>query len=148
MSEKVALYVRVSTTRQELEGQARALREDAAGPAREVVEVYREKIKATGKATRGEYERAIRDASSSSRTWTTLSCWALDRWSREVRWTKAVDQMLDFEKRHGIRFHFLEESVIDTPLDGKESMLRDFLLGILPVVAKRSEEHTSELQSP
>lgn len=143
-TEKVAIYVRVSTTKQELEGQERALREDAERRGWDVVEVYREKITATGKSTRDEYERALLDMASPSRPWSVLSCWALDRFSREERWTKALDQLIYLEREHHAKFHFVEDTVLDTPGDGTDSMQRDLLLAVFAIVAKWEAKRISE----
>lgn len=142
--ERVALYVRVSTSQQDVEGQERALREDAERRDWEVVEVYREKLTATGRTTRSEYERALVDMNLPSRPWRTLCAWSLDRWSREERVTKALDQLFYAEKEHGVRFHFIEDAVLDTPLDGVESMQRELLVHIFAIVAKWEARRISE----
>jgi DNA invertase Pin-like site-specific DNA recombinase len=133
---QAALYVRVSTNDQELEGQERDLRLFAGRMDLIIDAVYKEKITASGKQDRPEYNRLLRDAADPDRSWSYLLLWSLDRFSRAEKFTDAINAVLDLEEQ-GIRFLFLKEpAVLNTPADGTESFARDVLLAILPVVAK------------
>jgi len=140
---KAAVYARVSTEDQDLAGQERELREEAARRGWQVSEVYREKVTATGKVERKEYERLLRDASKPNRPWAHLLVWSLDRFTREERFTRAVDAILDLE-RLGVRFHSLREPVLDTPEGEQDGFARNLLLAILPVVASFEAKRRSE----
>jgi len=135
VSEKTALYVRVSSVGQDLDGQERELREEARRRDWDIVETYKEKITATGRVERKEYDRLQRDLESSSRSWTILLVWALDRYSRDFWFSKAIDAVLTLESK-GVKFKSLTEPELSTPDDGKESMSRDMILAIKPVIAK------------
>ena len=105
MTAPTALYVRVSTTGQDTEGQERVLREYAASKGWVVGRVYKEKETATGRVEREQYDRLQEDAKlpASERGWNRLLVWSLDRWSREPRFTTAVGNMEALEDR-GILF--------------------------------------------
>ena len=140
---RVALYVRVSTEDQDLEGQERDLRAYATSRAWVVVEVYREKLSATGKVDRPAYERLLRDASNSERSWGHVLVWSLDRWSRSTRFTDAVRSIEDVEAR-GVKFHSYREPMIDSSEDGSPNMGRDLLRAILPVIATFESRRRAE----
>jgi putative DNA-invertase from lambdoid prophage Rac len=140
---RVALYLRVSSNRQELTGQERDLREFARARGWVVAEVYSEKVTATGKLDRAEYARLFRDAADPARPWTDVVVWSLDRFSREVTFTKATQAILDLEK-FGVRFRSLKEPSLDTPEDGMPSLGRNILLALLPVIAAFESARRSE----
>src|SRR4029077_4632832 len=98
-----ALYVRVSTEDQALVGQERELRAECERRGLEVVAVYAEKVSGTGKVERREYEGLLTDSRKPDRPWNHLLVWSLDRWSREERFTRAIDAILDLEKA-GVSF--------------------------------------------
>ncbi len=131
---RTALYLRVSSEDQDLAGQEWELRTYAQVKGWEVVKVYQEKVSARGLVLRDQYEQLLKDAAQSSRTWAHLLVWALDRWSREERFTRAISAVEDLEAL-GIRFHSLKEPMIDSSEDGTPNMGRDLLRGILPVIA-------------
>ena len=146
MSDRVALYLRVSTQEQDLAGQERELREEASRHGWVVVEPpYREKVSGTGKVERVEFERLLHDAKEPGRAWSHLLVWSLDRFSREETFTRATQTILDLE-RLGVRFHSLKEPTLDTPEDGRPNLGRDVLLALLPVISafesKRRAERT------
>ena len=132
---KVALYVRVSTGGQDLEGQERDLQAYATSRGWEITATYREKLTANGTVERPVYERLLRDASDPERVWGHVLVWSLDRWSRSIRFTDAVRSMEDVEAL-GVKFHSYREPMIDTSEDGSPNMGRDLLRAILPVIAK------------
>ncbi|MCL4324022.1 MAG: recombinase family protein, partial [Candidatus Thermoplasmatota archaeon] len=130
-----ALYVRVSTTDQDLEGQERDLRRYAESRGWVVAQVYREKVSARGYAERVQYDTMERDARNPTRPWSRLLVWSLDRWSRNDRFTKAIASVEELEALR-VTFHSYREPMIDTSEDGSPNMGRDLLRAILPVIAK------------
>jgi len=141
--QRVVLYVRVSTEDQDLAGQERELRAECERRGWEVVEVYAEKASATGKVERREYERVLLDALRPSRAWDRLLVWSLDRWSREERFSRAVQTIEDLEAVK-VRFHSLREPMLDSSEDGTPNMGRDLLRAILPVIAAFESRRKSE----
>jgi len=142
---RVALYLRVSTEDQDLAGQERDLRTFAEAHGLTVAAVYAEKVSGTGRVERAEYDRLLRDAARPDRGWDTLLVWALDRWSREERFDKAVGAVLDMEKG-GIRFVTLKEPYLSTPDpdDANAGFARNLLLGITSSVASFESRRRSE----
>lgn len=140
---RVAIYARVSTHEQDLDGQIRDLMDFAAsrGWPLEPRLVYREKLPATGKVERGEYRRLLRDAQTGE--FGRILVWSLDRFSREETFTAATQAILDLEKA-GVRFHSLKEPMLDTPEDGQSNLGRDVLLALLPVIAAFESRRRSE----
>ncbi len=141
--EMVALYLRVSTADQDLEGQEHDLRDEASRRGWTVVRTYAEKVSGTGKVERREYDRLLRDARAPDRPFHRVLVWALDRFSREEAFTKATQAILDLEKL-GVKFHSLKEPMLDTPEDGKPNLGRDVLLALLPVIASFESRRRSE----
>ncbi|MCI4321259.1 MAG: recombinase family protein [Thermoplasmata archaeon] len=140
-----ALYLRVSSEDQDLAGQERDLRAEAARRGWEVTAVYSEKVSGTGRVEREEYDRLLRDAARPDRGWTILLVWALDRWSREERFDRAVGAILDLEKG-GVRFASLKEPYLSTPEsdDANASFARNLLLGVTTSVASFESRRKSE----
>jgi DNA invertase Pin-like site-specific DNA recombinase len=139
-----ALYLRVSTEDQDLAGQERELRAECARRGWDVAAVYSEKVSGTGRVERKEYERLLADARLACRTWTHLVVWSLDRFSREERFTKAIDAILDLEKG-GVTFHSLKEPYLDTPtVAGGAFDVRGLLLSVTSLVAGFESRRRSE----
>ena len=138
-----AVYLRVSTQDQDLVGQERELADEAGRRGWGVSARYAEKVSATGKVERKEYEKLLRDASSPERRWSHVLVWSLDRFSREATFTKATQAVLDLEKL-GVSFHSLKEPTLDTPEDGRPNLGRDVLLALLPVIAAFESKRRSE----
>ncbi|MFI5418302.1 MAG: recombinase family protein [Candidatus Lutacidiplasmatales archaeon] len=143
MTDRAALYLRVSTEDQDLAGQERELRAECARRGWEVVKVYAEKVSGTGKVERAEYDRLLKEARAPDRPWTHLLVWSLDRFSREATFTKATQAVLDLEAA-AVRFHSLKEGTLDTPEDGMPNLGRDVLLALLPVIAAFESKRRSE----
>ncbi len=141
----VALYLRVSTEDQDLAGQDRDLRAEAARRGWEVAEVYSEKVSGTGRVEREEYDRLLRDATRPNRGWSILLVWALDRWSREERFDRAVGSILDLEKA-AVSFQSLKEPYLSTPStdDAHAAFARNLLLGVTTSVAAFESRRKSE----
>ncbi len=140
---KVALYCRVSSDEQDLEGQERDLRVYASSLRWRVARVYREKVPARGRVPREQYEQVLNDAQDPDRGWDRLLVWSLDRWSREERFTRAIATVEELEAR-GIKFHSYREPSIDSAEDGTPSMGRDLLRAILPVIASFESRRKAE----
>lgn len=140
-----AVYLRVSTEDQSLEGQERDLRTYAEARGWAVAAVYSEKVSGTGRVERTEYDRLLRDAARPDRSWDTLLVWSLDRWSREERFDKAVGSVLDLET-DGLRFVTLKESYLSTPDpdDANAGFARNLLLGVVTSVAAFEPRRKSE----
>ncbi|EQD71965.1 protein containing Resolvase [mine drainage metagenome] len=139
----VALYLRVSTADQDLDGQALDFGNEASSRRWTVVSTYAEKVSGTGKVERREYDRLLRDAGFPDRQFNRLLVRALDRFSREETFTKATQAILDLEK-DGVKFHSLKEPMLDTPEDGKPNLGRDVLLALFPAIASFESKRRSE----
>jgi len=144
MNDLVALYLRVSTEDQDLAGQERELRAECARQGWEVAAVYAEKVSGTGKVERKEYERLLADAARPDHPWSHILVWSLDRFSREERFTKAIDAILDLEKG-GVTFHSLKEPYLDTPTGAVVAFdVRGLLLSVTSLVAGFESRRRSE----
>lgn len=133
----LCIYARVSTDAQELEGQVRELKAEAERLTLPYV-LYQEKV--SGRADeRTEYDRMLKETLAGD----IILVWALDRFSRAERFTKAVDTVLNLEQA-GIAFRSLKEPFLNTPPSGQSDMARDILLSILPVIAKWEAKRRSE----
>ena len=141
--ESVAIYARVSTEDQDLEGQIRELLTHAESQSWEVAVVFEEKVSGTGRVERKEYEQLLSDARDPDRGWSIVLVWSLDRFSREERFTKAVDAILDLEKL-GISFCSLKEPYLATPTDSASEFARNLLLSTLSSVAAFESRRKSE----
>ena len=140
---RTALYIRVSTEDQDLAGQERELRSYATSKGLDVVQVYAEKISATGRVERQSYEQVLQDSVQPGRSWDHLMVWSLDRWSREERFTRAIATVEELEAR-GIKFHSFKEPMVDSSEDGTPNMGRDLLRAILPVIAAFESRRKAE----
>ncbi len=138
---RVAIYARVSTEEQDLEGQLRELRAYAESRGWAVGPIYQEKVSARGNVERKEHARLLVDARMQE--FDRVLVWALDRFSREETFTKATQAILDLEKA-GVSFHSLKEPMLDTPEDGTPNLGRDVLIALLPVIAAFESRRRSE----
>jgi DNA invertase Pin-like site-specific DNA recombinase len=138
-----AIYGRVSSDRQDLEGQVRELEQGVATHGFAISTRYVEKVSASGRVDRAEYCRLLRDAAEPGRPWSDLFVWSLDRFSREEQFTRAVETIWNLE-RLGVRFHSLKEPLLDTPEDGTPNLGREVLLALLPVLAAWESRRRSE----
>jgi DNA invertase Pin-like site-specific DNA recombinase len=142
---RVALYLRVSTEDQDLVGQEQDLRTFAEAHGWTVAALYAEKVSGTGRVERTEYDQLLRDAARPARGWEILLVWALDRWSREERFDRAVAAVLDLEKV-GVSFQSLKEPYLSTPdpTDANAGFARNLLLGVTTSVAAFESRRKSE----
>lgn len=143
MSDIVAIYLRVSTEDQDLSGQERDLWSYAQHRGWEVGPVYKEKVSGTGKVERAAFEELNRDSRDPHRKWSRVLVWALDRWSREPSFVRAVGSIEQLEAL-GVRFHSLKEPQLDSAEDDAPNLGRDLLRGILPTIAAFEARRRSE----
>ena len=143
MTESAALYIRVSTQDQNLDGQERELRAYASAHSWDIVSVYKEKASATGKTAREQYENLMANSIHPGRQWSHLLVWSMDRFSREERFTRAIENIWQLEST-GVHFHSMKEPAIDTPDNGQEDIGRTILRAILPIIASFESKRRSE----
>jgi DNA invertase Pin-like site-specific DNA recombinase len=141
--QRVALYLRVSTDDQDLAGQERDLRTYAELRGWTVSCSFAEKISATGRVERDAWEDLRSEAClPMTRRFEHVLVWALDRWSRDRSFVKAIGSIEDLELL-GIQFHSLKEPVLDSGDEGP-GLARDLLRGILPAIAAFEARRRSE----
>ena len=143
---RVALYLRVSTEDQDLAGQERELVEYANLRGWKIVAAYREKTSATGRVERTQFEQLLADAAGPERGWDGVLVWALDRWSREPSFVRAIGSIEDLE-RLGVAWHSLREPALDSARGSPGDpggLARDLLRGILPTIASFEARRRSE----
>ncbi len=143
MTEGVALYLRVSTEDQDLDGQEREL---CAYAVRGwiVVATYREKVSASGRVERAQFEQLRKDACfAATRGFDHVLVWSLDRWSRDPSFVRAVGSIEELEVL-GVQFHSFKESQLDSTPDGVPNLGRDLLRAILPTIASFEARRRSE----
>jgi DNA invertase Pin-like site-specific DNA recombinase len=142
-SDRAVIYLRVSTPEEDLVGQERELLAYCSVHGWVVEHTFSEKVSGAGKVERREYDRLLRGAAQPNRSWKHLLVWALDRFSREATFTRATQAILDLE-HDGVRFHSVNEPMLDTPEDGRPNPGRDVLLALLPVIASFESQRRSE----
>jgi DNA invertase Pin-like site-specific DNA recombinase len=132
---KAALYLRVSTDRQELENQLEPLKKFAKGRGFKVVQVYRDT--ASGKkADRTAFQQMLKDAHQ--KKFDVIIVWALDRLSREGM--SRTIQLLEMLERMGIAVISYTEPYLDTT----NELARNILLAVVSTLAKAEREKISE----
>jgi DNA invertase Pin-like site-specific DNA recombinase len=135
VADRVALYLRVSTDDQDLAGQERDLRAYSAAKGWVVGCTFAEKTSAAGKVERQAWQELREEAClPMTRRFEHVLVWALDRWSREPSFVRAVGSIEDLELL-GIRFHSFREPTLDSGDDDSPNLARDLLRGILPTIA-------------
>ncbi len=140
----VALYLRVSTEDQDIEGQRRDLEAYTAARGWRVVSVYSEKVSGSGRIARDAFDRLREDARDvAGRPFGRVLVWALDRWSREDSFVQAIGSLEELEQL-GIRWHSLKEPQLDSGEDGSPNAGRDILRGILATIAKFERRRRSD----
>jgi DNA invertase Pin-like site-specific DNA recombinase len=143
VSDLAAIYARVSTVEQDLSGQEAELLAYLERRGWALFGVYREKVSASGKVEREQYDRLLADARSRSREFNRVVVWSLDRWSRDPSFVKAIGSIEELESL-GVRFHSLHEPGLDSSEDGSANLGRDLLRGILPTIAAFEARRRSE----
>ena len=132
---KAALYLRISTDKQELENQLEPLKKFAKGRGLKVVQVYRDM--ATGKnSNRPALNKMLKDAHRHA--FDVIVVWALDRLSREGM-SRTV-QLIEMLERMGIGVISYSEPYLDTT----NELARNILLALVSTLAKAERERISE----
>jgi DNA invertase Pin-like site-specific DNA recombinase len=131
---EVALYVRVSTGRQELRNQVAQLRAFARKQGWKIVREYSD-TDSGSKAERKAFKRMFSDAAK--REFDLVLFWALDRFSRE-----GASQTLAYLNRleqYGVGFRSFTESYFDSC-----GAFKDAILAIMATLAKQERIKISE----
>ena len=132
---KAALYLRISTDKQELENQLEPLKKFAKGRGLKVVQVYRDM--ATGKnSNRPALNKMLKDAHRHA--FYVIVVWALDRLSREGM-SRTV-QLIEMLERMGVGVISYSEPYLDTT----NELARNILLAVVSTLAKAERERISE----
>ncbi len=132
---KAALYLRVSTNKQELENQLEPLKKFAKGMGFKVVQAYKDT--ASGKrADRTAFNKMLKDAHQ--KKFDVIIVWALDRLSREGM-SRTV-QLIEMLERMGIAVISYTEPYLDTT----NELARNILLAVVSTLAKAEREKISE----
>ncbi len=131
---KCAIYVRVSTGKQDTENQLNQLRDFARKQGWIVMAEYADQL--TGKhSDREQFQQMFQDASK--RKFDVLLFWSLDRLSREgaLETLQHLNRLTDY----GIQWRSLTEQYLDST-----GIFREAVIGILAVVAKQERVRLSE----
>lgn len=131
---KVALYLRVSTDKQETENQAVQLREFATKQGWQIVHEYCD-VESGSKSDRPEFQRMLKDASQ--RKLDCLLFWSLDRLSREG--VLPTLQYLERLTSYGVYWRSYTEQFFDSC-----GVFRDAIIGIMATLAKQERIKRAE----
>ena len=131
---RVAIYTRVSTDRQETENQAIQLREFAAKQGWTITREYCD-YESGSKSDRPEFQRMFEDASR--RRFDLLLFWALDRLSREGVYQTL--QHLNRLESYGVAFRSFTEPYFDSC-----GVFKDAVIAIMATLAKQERIKRSE----
>jgi DNA invertase Pin-like site-specific DNA recombinase len=131
----IALYLRVSTDKQETENQAVQLREFAAKQGWQVVHEYCDNGISGKHSDRPQFHKMFEDASR--RKFDVLLFWALDRLSREG--VLETLQHLNRLTSYGVGWRSFTEQYLDST-----GVFRDAVISILATVAKQERVQLSE----
>ncbi|HXX20151.1 MAG TPA: recombinase family protein [Candidatus Acidoferrum sp.] len=131
---RIALYLRVSTDKQETENQAVQLREFAAKQGWQIVGEYCD-YESGAKADRAEFGRLFEDASR--RKFDLVLFWALDRLSREGVYQTL--QHLNRLESYGVGFRSFTEPYFDSC-----GVFKDAVIAIMATLAKQERIKRSE----
>lgn len=132
---KVAIYGRVSTTKQEVENQIRQMKEYCKKQGYEIFKIYRD-VGISGKdAVKPAYEEMLRDAMT--RSFHFLLFWSLDRFSREgvLPTLLKLKQLDDI----GISWKSYTEQYLDS-----SGIFKDAIISIFSTLAKQERIQISE----
>jgi DNA invertase Pin-like site-specific DNA recombinase len=131
---KIALYLRVSTDKQETENQAVQLRDFAAKQGWQIVHEYCDH-ESGSKSDRAEFQRMFSDASR--RKFDLVLFWALDRLSREGVYQTL--QHLNRLESYGIGFRSFTEPYFDSC-----GVFKDAVIAIMATLAKQERVKRAE----
>lgn len=135
MNDKVGIYIRVSTTKQELENQKIILTEFAKKKGWSIHDFYCDVI--TGKSkSRKNYDRLFEDAHK--RLFDIVLFWDLSRFSRAgMEFTVLkLKELSDIN----VRFHSYQEPMLNTD----NEMVRNIIIAVMSSLAKIQREKISE----
>lgn len=131
---RAAIYLRVSTDKQETENQAIQLREFAARQGWQIVREYCD-YESGSKSERAEFQRMFADASR--RKFDMVLFWALDRLSREgvLKTLQYLNQLTGY----GVGWRSFTQQYLDST-----GMFRDAIIGILAALAQQERVQRAE----
>jgi DNA invertase Pin-like site-specific DNA recombinase len=131
---KIALYLRVSTDKQETDNQALQLRDFAPKQGWRIVEEYVD-YETGSKGDRPEFQRMFKDASQ--RKFDLVLFWALDRLSREGVYQTL--QHLNRLESYGVGFRSFTEPYFDSC-----GVFKDAVIAIMATLAKQERVKRAE----
>jgi len=132
---KVAVYTRVSTTKQEYQNQLSQLKSFCEKKGWQIIQEYSETI--SGKeANRPVFKQMLEDASK--RKFDAIVVWALDRFTREG--TERVWHYLSLLNTYGVSFVSYQEPFFST----ENEMVRDILISVMGTLAKQERLRIGE----
>ena len=131
---KIALYLRVSTDKQETENQAIQLREFAAKQGWQIFREYCD-YESGSKADRVAFKQMFADASQ--RKFDMILFWALDRFSREG--VLPTLQHLNQLESYGVGYRSFTEPYFDSC-----GVFKDVILAVMATLAKQERVKRSE----
>jgi DNA invertase Pin-like site-specific DNA recombinase len=131
---RIALYLRVSTDKQETENQAVQLREFAAKQGWKIIGEYCD-YESGAKSDRAEFQRMFADASK--RRFDLVLFWALDRLSREG--VLETLQHLNRLESYGVAYRSFTEQYFDSC-----GVFRDVIISVAATLAKQERIKRSE----
>ena len=134
---KAALYLRVSTTEQNVDNQLPALEAYADSRGWQIVEVYQENESAWKSGHQKELARLLADCRNGRHRVDVVLVWALDRLSREG--AAAILNLVNTFKAYGVRVISYQESWTEAP-----GAIGEVLYAIAGWVAKMESERRSE----
>ncbi len=132
---KVALYLRVSTDRQEKRNQERQLLQLCKDRGWSVLKVYSDSESAKLGVKRSEFDRMFSDAGKGK--FESVVFWSLDRFSREgpLRTLLKLQQL----KELGVGYVSYQEQFLDSA-----GPFKDAIIGFIAAVAKMERDRISE----
>jgi len=133
---KVAIYVRVSTDKQDTENQFGPLQEFAGRKGYEISGVYKDIATGTNTRDRTGFNRMMSDAHQ--KKFEAILVWSLDRLSREGL-VKTIN-LLEHLNNIGVGVISYTEPYLDTT----NELARNILLAVLSTLAKAEREKISE----
>ena len=134
---KAALYLRVSTTEQNVDNQLPALEAYTDSRGWQIVEVYQENESAWKSGHQKELARLLADCRNGRHRVDVVLVWALDRLSREG--AAAILNLVNTFKAYGVRVISYQESWTEAP-----GAIGEVLYAIAGWVAKMESERRSE----
>lgn len=133
----IAIYIRVSTTKQDYEVQLQQLEEYCKKKEWTIVKIYKET--ASGKESeRPVFKEMLKEAQSRLPIFNGILVWALDRFTREG--SAKVWQYMNLLSKNNIQFISFQEPMLSTD----NEMVRDIILTVMGAMAKQERIRISE----